>query len=210
MSFPDNFGLYGIMTNPERGYEYLAEVLVEYEVAVLQLRDKKMSSFELLKMAEKVRKITEGSNTLFIMNDHVDIALDSAADGVHVGQDDLPPEEVRSRVGENMIVGLSTHNPTQTKEALSTHVDYVGVGPVYTTPTKDIPDPVLGLDTMKEMVDIATVPAVCLGGISLERLPEVLNAGARNFSLVRPLCATATPQKVLQEIRDIYKEFRGE
>ena len=205
----DNFGFYAILTNPLRGYEYLTEVLVEAEVAVVQLRDKHSSPFHLLKIAEKLRKITEGSKTLFIINDYPEIALDSGADGLHIGQSDGDPTLIRQTIGSDMILGLSTHNPNQTKAALKHPIDYVGVGPVYPTPTKDIPDPVLGLETMAEMVTIATVPSVCLGGISLDVLPEVLSAGAHNFSLVRPLCASSRPQEVVKEIQAIYTNSRA-
>ena len=208
MIFPDSFGFYAILTDPLKGYEYLTEVLVEQEISVVQLRDKRLSEFDLLKVAEKMRKITEGSNTLFIMNDSPVIALDSGADGVHVGQDDMKPSEVRAMVGKNMLIGLSTHNPTQTLEAQNTPIDYIGVGPVFATPTKDIPDPVLGYSTMGEMVQLSKVPAVCLGGISLAKLPEVLRAGARNFSLVRPLCIAEDPRKVIAQIQEVYQNHK--
>ncbi len=203
----DNFGLYGILTNPVRGYDYLTKLLVDYEIRFIQLRMKNGTDYDKLKVAEVMKKITEGSNSYFIMNDSAQIALDSEADGVHVGQGDMSVSEVRKLVGEDMIVGLSTHNPTETKNSLSESVNYVGVGPVYTTPTKDIPDPVLGLDTMKEMIDISSVPAVTLGGIDFDRLPLVLEGGSRNFSMVRPLCISETPEIELKKILAIQNRY---
>ncbi len=205
----DNFGLYGILTNPQRGYEYLTKLLVDYEIRFIQLRMKSGSDYEKLKTADIMRKITEGSNSLFIVNDSPRIALDSEADGIHVGQGDMAVDDVRKIVGDEMIVGLSTHNRDETSASLDLKVNYVGVGPVYATSTKDIPDPVLGLQTMKEMIDISTVPAVTLGGIDFDRLPLVLEAGARNFSMVSPLCASEDPAVELKKILDIQKRYIG-
>jgi thiamine-phosphate pyrophosphorylase len=202
----DNFGFYAILTNPLRGYEYTANVCVELELPFVQLRMKETSEYKVLLMAEKLRQITENTGSLLIINDYPIAAKDSGADGVHLGQDDMPIEQVREIVSPDTIIGLSTHNPQQTEEACKKQPDYIGIGPVYTTPTKKIPDPVIGLDGMKEMLDIATVPAVCIGGISLERLPEVLQAGARNFSIVRPVCEFNNPASVIKKILHIYKE----
>ncbi len=203
----DNFGFYGILTNPVRGYDYVTKLLVDNEIRIIQLRMKDGTDFDKLKVAELMRKITEGSNTLFIMNDHPQIAVDSNADGVHVGQSDMPVDEVRKLVGDEMIVGISTHNPTETERSRDLAVNYVGVGPVYATPTKNIPDPVLGLDTMKEMIDIAAVPAVTLGGIDFERLQLVLAKGARNFAMVRPICDSENPIFELKKILSIQKRY---
>ncbi len=206
MKIEDNFGFYAILTDPIKGYEYTAEILAELEIPFVQLRDKQNSEFKILKTAEKLTKIFEQSNTKFIVNDHVQITHDCGAHGVHLGQDDTAFDEARLILGEEKIIGISTHNPDQTKAANDLMPDYIGIGPVYKTPTKDIPDPVLGLDTMKEMVDIAKIPAVCIGGISEERLPDVLKAGARNFCMVRPVCQTEDPKKSVQNILRIYRE----
>ncbi len=205
----DNFGLYIILTSPVRGYEYCTNVCVEYELPFIQLRMKEHSEYRALRVAEKLRYITENSATRLIINDYPRVARDCAADGVHVGQEDMPFDEVKALVGPEMLVGLSTHNPAQTGEACEKMPDYIGIGPVYATPTKKVPDPALGLDGMKEMLAKATVPAVCIGGISLERLPDVLNAGAKNFCMVRPVCEAANPAGVIKRILDIYRKHGG-
>lgn len=202
----DNFGLYTIMTNPVKGYEYLTNVCVEKELPFVQLRMKEVSEYQVLKTAEKLRCITENSVTRLIINDYPRVAVDSAADGVHVGQDDMPYEGVLEIVGPGMIIGVSTHNPDQTEKACEKGPDYIGIGPVFATPTKKVPDPVLGLEGMKEMLEKATVPAVCIGGISLERLPDVLRAGAKNFCLVRPVCEASNPAKIIKSIFAVYNE----
>lgn len=203
---PDNFGFYAILSSPIRGYEYTANVCVELKVPFVQLRIKETSEYRILLLAEKLRQITENTNSLLIVNDFPTVAKDSCADGVHLGQDDMQIEQAREIVGTDAIIGLSTHNPQQTEDACKKQPDYIGIGPVYPTPTKKIPDPVIGLDGMKEMLDIATLPAVCIGGISLEKLPDVLLAGARNFCLVREVCESKDPAGTIKKILRIYKE----
>lgn len=207
ITIDDNFGFYSVLTRPLKGYDYLTKLLVDYEIPFIQLRHKSDDQFEVLKIAEAMRKITEKSNSRLIINDSVQITLDSDADGVHLGQDDMGILEARELVGDDIIIGLSTHNPDETKESVTLPVNYIGVGPVYKTPTKDIPDPVLGLETMKEMVSITNVPAICIGGISIDKIETVLRNGGRNFSLVRPLCSTEDPEKELQKIIAIQSPF---
>ena len=147
-----DFGFYLVMTNPVVGYAKCAEAAVKAGVRIIQLRMKHVSREEILREAREVRRVTQGSDTLFIVNDDPEIAAEAGADGVHVGQDDLSPREVRLRFPELKIVGLSTHNLNQVVAANEEPVDYIGVGPVYATPTKDIPDPTLGLETMGAMI----------------------------------------------------------
>jgi len=208
MKIADNFGFYGILTNPVRGYEYCTELMIDYEIRFVQLRMKKSSPQEVKPVAEKMTALTRGTKTLCVVNDFVDIAREVGADGVHVGQDDMAFDEVQKIVGGTTVIGLSTHSPDQTREACKKGPSYIGVGPVYPTPTKENPDPVIGFDGMKAMLEIATVPAVCLGGISLERLPYVLEAGAKNVSLVREICQSDNPAKVLKKIIKTWESFQ--
>jgi thiamine-phosphate pyrophosphorylase len=205
MEIPGRFGFYGIVSDPLRGHEYLAEMLVENEVRFIQLRMKKAARREIYKIAEKIRKITDRTNSLFIVNDDAVIARDVCADGVHLGREDMPFEEARKLLPDG-VIGLSTHNPGQTEEAVKKRPAYVGAGPVYATPTKEIADPVIGIPGLKEMLSLATVPAVAIGGIDKGNLAEVLRAGAVNFCSVRPLNASPNPEKALKELLRIYRE----
>jgi thiamine-phosphate pyrophosphorylase len=209
MSIPENFGLYAILTDPLKGYEYMARLFTDYNIAFIQLRMKKEPPAVILKTAEKLRGVIDRNSSRFIINDHPAIAAAVGADGVHVGQDDMPFEEVRKIVGPDAIIGLSTHSPdeTQTACALAPAPGYIGVGPVYLTPTKASPDPAIGLDGMKKMLSLATVPAVTIGGIDLANLRDVLGAGARNFCMVRQLVRVEKPEKVLKEVLGIYEEY---
>ncbi|MBO7207683.1 MAG: thiamine phosphate synthase, partial [Kiritimatiellae bacterium] len=146
----NDFGLYLVMTDPAVGYAKCAEAAVKAGVKIIQLRMKKASREAILREAREVRWVTSGTETLFIVNDDPALAAEVMADGVHVGQDDMDPVEIRERYPQLRIIGLSTHSPAQTAASNSKPVDYIGVGPVYATPTKEIPDATLGLETMAE------------------------------------------------------------
>ena len=198
-----DFGFYLVITNPAVGYAKCAEAAVRAGVKIIQLRMKHATRDEILAEAREMRKVTAGIGTLFIVNDDPSIAAEVDADGVHVGQGDMPPAEVRARYPGLRLVGLSTHNMEQVRASVSQPIDYIGVGPVYATPTKDIPDPTLGLKTMGEMIAAAAHPAVAIGGIDAERLPEVIAAGARNFAVVRAVCRSDDPYSAIRSLQDI-------
>lgn len=206
MKVPQTFGFYAILTDPAIGYERLTDLLVENEVAFVQLRMKDTPAGEIERTGRALRRITAGSSTRLIINDHPAIAAGIGADGVHIGQDDIPYEQARAIVGSEAIVGISTHSPRQTQAACALSPDYIGIGPVFPTTTKSIPDPPLGIEGMQTMLAEAKVPAVVLGSINAQNLAEVLRAGARNFSLVRPLNRSNNPRAVLAEILKTYRE----
>lgn len=191
------FGLYLVMTNPVVGYAKCAEAAVKAGVKIVQLRMKKASREDILREAREVRRVTSGTDTAFIVNDDPFIAAEAGADGVHVGQGDMSPGEIRSRFPELSIIGLSTHNLSQVALANDENVDYIGVGPVYATPTKEIPDPTLGLEMMGQMIRLSRHPAVAIGGIDKLNLPDVRKGGAENYAVVRAVCQSADPYKEL-------------
>ena len=193
-----DFGFYLVITNPVVGYAKCAEAAVRAGVKIVQLRMKHASREDILREAREMRRVTLGTDTLFIVNDDPSIAAEVEADGMHVGQDDMPPAEVRMRFPGLKVVGLSTHNLAQVQASRAQPIDYIGVGPVYATPTKDIPDPTLGLETMGRMIAEAAHPAVAIGGIDAERLPAVQAAGARNWAVVRAVCSAADPYEAIR------------
>jgi thiamine-phosphate pyrophosphorylase len=207
MKIRDAFGFYGILTDPVRGYEYCTELFVDHEIAFVQLRMKDAPDELVIKTARKLLEITRGAKTRLIINDNPAIAHAVAADGAHVGQTDMSASEARTFMGDNAIIGISTHSVQQMQNACRLGPDYVGIGPVYPTPTKKTPDPAIGIDGMKEVLAHATVPAVAIGGITLDNLPLVLEAGAKNFCMVRPITTTYEPEKALKEILRVYRDF---
>ena len=202
-----DFGFYLVMTNPAVGYARCAEAAVKAGVRIIQLRMKHAERADILREAREVRRVTHGTDTLFIVNDDPSIAAEVEADGVHVGQDDMPVAEVRRQFPSVRIVGLSTHSPAQARAAIAQQPDYIGVGPVYATPTKDIPDPTLGLATMGEMIAAVPFPAVAIGGIDAARLPDVIAAGARNFAVVRAVCQSPDPYSAILKLLDVTKHI---
>lgn len=189
-----------MITNPVVGYAVCAEAAVRAGVGIIQLRMKHASRDEIVREALEMRRVTAGTGTLFIVNDDPSIAAEVGADGVHVGQGDMAPTEVRRRFPGLRIVGLSTHSMEQVEASWREPVDYIGVGPVYATPTKEIPDPTLGPELAGRMIAAARVPAVAIGGINAETLPPVLAAGAKNFAVVRAVCGSSTPESSIREL----------
>ena len=188
----EDFGFYLVMTDPVVGYEACAEAAVRAGVKIVQLRMKHAAREDVLREARAVRRATAGTGTLFIVNDDPALAAEVGADGVHVGQDDMPVPDVRRRYPSLRFVGLSTHNLGQVRAAAAVRPDYIGVGPVYATPTKDIPDPTLGLETMAAMVAAAPCPAVCIGGH-----PRPAGRGGRGGGPRSRLSAGAGPHAFL-------------
>lgn len=202
-----DFGFYAILTDPLTGYEKCTEILVDYGIKFVQLRIKNETDDQVRRIAEILIKKTENTETKLIINDYANIAYECGAHGVHLGQNDMPFTDARKLLGPNAIIGLSTHTPEQTSQACALGPDYIGVGPVYPTPTKKIPDPVIGIEGMKKMVSISLVPSVAIGGINLANLRAVLEAGAKNFCMVRQFTQSTDPQKVLKETLKIYREY---
>jgi len=202
----NSFGLYLILTNPAAGYESCAEAAVETGVAFLQLRMKSAGFDELLDTAGRLRNITLGSPTRFIINDNLEIAMEVDADGIHLGQDDLSVTEARARWNTaEKICGLSTHNLAQAQEAARLLPDYIGVGPVFATNTKMDTDPILGIEHTARIVQNVELPAFAIGGINEQNLPELLRAGIPNFCVVGAVNHSTDPAVAIRRLQTIWE-----
>ncbi|MCD4829132.1 MAG: thiamine phosphate synthase [Candidatus Cloacimonetes bacterium] len=195
-----DFGLYVILTQPRAGHIAVAEACVRLGVRMMQLREKHLADRELLRLARELRTVTRGTDTALFINDRPDIAALCDADGLHLGQDDMSLGEARRIVGDDMRIGLSTHSLEQASAALAQQPDYIGFGPLWSTPTKANPDPIVGTGLLSQVLAIADVPVVAIGGIFPERIPEVLAAGARNLALVRHFMDTDDPAPRIAEV----------
>jgi thiamine-phosphate pyrophosphorylase len=199
-------GLYLLLTEPRVGYEKLAELAVESGVGAIQLRDKRLESGKLLALARHLRAITRDTDTLFFVNDRPDIARLAEADGVHLGQTDLGIAEAREIVGSRLLIGKSTHNVDQLEAAIIDGADYVGIGPVFATSSKENPDPVLGPAKAARMLRRAgNVPAVAIGGLTAENLPELFAAGFSCYALISHVGASEEPAAILKQLRKLEK-----
>ena len=143
---------------------------------VVQLREKELPDKEMIRLADELRRLTTEAGVGFIMNDRADLAVLCNADGVHLGQEDLPPPAARTVVGEDRIIGVSTHSVEQAHQAVADGADYIGVGPVYPTITKGY-DKGVGLGYIRAAAECAKgIPLVAIGGITAERVPEIFHA----------------------------------
>ncbi len=203
------FGLYLVITDPITSYSAVAEAAVRAGLRYIQLRMKQTARTEMLASARTLRAITQGTPTRFIVNDDPALAAEAGADGVHLGQDDLPIPEARKRFPELRIFGLSTHSYAQMEAAKAIAPDYAGVGPVYATPTKAIPDPTLGPQEAGRIVQASPWPTVAIGGIDEARLPEVIRAGAINFSVVRAVCKSPAPYDAIRRLQELWLSLRA-
>lgn len=168
-------------------------------VRLIQLRAKTMASGAMLALAEALLLRTRPAGARLIINDRADIAAMSGADGVHVGQDDLAPDEVRALLGDAAVVGLSTHTMAQVERAVTMPVSYVAVGPVFGTRTKDTGYEAIGLDFVQRaavVVHAAGLPLVAIGGIDAGRARAVLDAGADSLAVISDLVGPTLPATI--------------
>lgn len=171
----------------------LAEAAIRGGADVLQLRDKKASDADFLAMARLLSPLTRRLGVPLVINDRLRLAKECGADGVHLGQEDGSLAEARRILGDNVLIGRSTHSPEQALSAEREGFDYVGVGPVYATPTKPGRTPV-GLELVRFAADHLKIPFVAIGGIDEGNIQTVLDAGARCVALVRALLGSNDPE----------------
>ncbi len=205
-------GIYGILgekfslgrTNVE-----VARQMVDAGVDILQYREKvKDKSYkDMLDECYKIRKITEKAGVPFIINDHVAIALLVGADGIHQGQDDLPVKEVK-KLAPGMMIGCSTHNSAQAKKAVEDGADYIGVGPIFTTRTKEDVCDAVGLDYLDHVAANHEIPFVAIGGIKRSNLRDVVARGAKTVCLVTEIISAKNIEKRIKEIKDIILKIK--
>jgi thiamine-phosphate pyrophosphorylase len=164
--------------------EKTAGALIRGGARVIQLRAKDSSAADVITAAAAIRALTLKNGVAFIINDRIDIAILSGADGVHLGQDDIPLEDCRRLLGSSAIVGISTHDLDEARKAASGGADYISFGPVFATVTKKDAAPPRGIEGLRELVREVTLPIVAIGGITEENVEEVLSAGADSVAII--------------------------
>jgi thiamine-phosphate pyrophosphorylase len=183
-----------------------AQELAAAGVGLLQYRNKSASAKELLETSRELVSSLESSRTALIVNDRPDVAALAGAKGVHVGQDDLDAEQARAVVGKEKWVGASTHNLEQFRRALATSADYIAVGPIFATTSKANPDPVVGVELIREVRALTDKPIVAIGGITLERAKAVIDAGADSVAVISDILLARNPGERARQ----YVELLGE
>ncbi|SFM32367.1 thiamine phosphate synthase [Pelosinus propionicus] len=175
------------------------------DIKVIQYREKEKDMKKKYEECKIIRELTKEADVTFIVNDDIDLAMMVQADGVHIGQDDFPLEAVRQLVGDQMIIGISTHSPEQAQRAVKAGADYIGVGPIFKTSTKkNVCDPV-GLEYLKYVVDNISIPFVAIGGIKESNVLEVVHCGAKCIAMVTEITQAQNIGKKINDIRKIIK-----
>jgi thiamine-phosphate pyrophosphorylase len=170
-------------------------LLIAGGATLIQLREKHLSPREFFPQAQAAIAVARDHGVKIIINDRVDIALALKADGVHLGQDDMPPQAARALLGAAALIGFSTHNPAQANSARTLPIDYLAIGPIFPTSSKRNPDPIVGLAGLEQVRKaVGNLPVVAIGGITVENLPSVLNGGATCAAVIS--AALADPSRI--------------
>ena len=185
-----------------RPIEDIVMKAVEGGISAVQLREKNTPTGEFLSLALILKKILP-ANIPLIINDRIDIALASGADGAHIGQEDMPYLKARALLGPAAIIGLSVENEEQAYAAENLDVDYLGVSPIFTTPTKSELTFEWGIEGLKRLRKMSSKPLVAIGGISQINAARVLEAGADGLAVVSAICSASNPEKASAELREI-------
>jgi len=199
------FGITGEDFSRGRTVDEVVNAMIKGGIRVIQYREKDRGLRVKLEECRRIRALSQEHGVLFIVNDHVDLAMLVDADGVHVGQDDLPVAQVRALVGEEMMIGVSTHSLSQARRAMADGADYIGVGPIYATRTKnDGCDPV-GLAYLDNVVREIPLPFVAIGGIKVHNIEQVVRHGAKTVALVTEILGAEDIRATVSELTAILK-----
>jgi len=196
--------LYPITDRRLSGLSHAEQVarLSDGGASLVQLREKHLSPREFYREAEEALRVARARGVRLVINDRADIALALGADGVHLGQDDMPPGAARSLLGDKAIIGFSTHSVAQAIEAARLLVDYVAIGPVFATSSKENPGPAVGLEGVARVREaVGQVRLVAIGGINEENARAVLDAGADSVAVISALLAPGDPAEITRRTR---------
>ena len=186
-------------------YEQVEQAL-QGGVSTLQLREKNLSDEEFLKEAMEIKELCKKYNVPLIINDNVEVAIKCGADGVHVGQEDMEASKVREKVGPKMIIGVSAHNVEEARSAVSNGANYLGVGAVFSTSTKDDVD-VLKKETLKEICLAVDVPVVAIGGINQDNILELKGTGVDGVAVVSAIFSSENIVETCKKLRKLSEEM---
>lgn len=192
-----------------RSLEEIVEEAVKGGITMLQLREKNTSTADFYKIACSLKDLLKGHNIPLIINDRLDIAIASDADGLHIGQSDMPYSVVREILGKDKIIGLSVETIEQAREANELDVDYIGLSPVFSTNTKtDINTP-LELEGIREIASFTKHKTVAIGGINTQNTGDIIKNGANGIAVVSAIISQESPKMAAAELKKIIKEARN-
>lgn len=189
----------------DRSLFYVLTDLLAGGARIIQLRAKDLTSSEFYRLAIEARDLTRRAGCLFIVNDRVDIAMVSHADGVHLGQDDLPLAVARRLMGREKIIGISTHDLAQGEEAEREGADYIGFGPIFGTATKHTGYSARGIETLRQMCKTVNVPIVAIGGVTESNVQQVWDAGANAAAIITDIMGAEDVMEKVKRILGLHK-----
>lgn len=202
----EDLGLY-LVTDRDlclgRSLDEVVRGAVEGGVTMVQLREKNSSTRDFVELALRLKPLCQAAGVPLIINDRIDVALAVDADGVHIGQSDMPYEEARRLLGADKIIGLSVENFGDLEVANGLDVDYVGISPVYGTPTKTDTATPFGLEGLRRAVRMSQHPTVAIGGMNSSTIGDVIGAGADGVAVVSAICSAPSPRKAAEELKTI-------
>ncbi len=175
---------------------------IEGGVDIVQLREKEIGSREYVELGKRVKGFLDRFHVPLIINDRVDVALAVGASGVHVGQEDIHPNDIKRFAPSDLIIGLSVNTIEHAKEANKLDIDYVGIGPVFHTSTKKDAKPTLNIDGLKRIVGLINKPAVAIGGIGIQNCVQVIETGVKGIAVVSAICGAKNPYLVAKEMKE--------
>jgi thiamine-phosphate pyrophosphorylase len=183
-----------------------AKILVDAGVRLIQYRNKSASARQLFESSRELARFLRTAGVRFVVNDRADVAALVDADGVHVGQDDLGVEQAREILGAEKWVGVSTHSVEQLKSAAESSVEYLAVGPIFSTGSKTNPGPVVGVEFVRKARSLTEKPIVAIGGITLERAGEVMQAGADSVAIISDIWRSDSPGRRAREYVELLEK----
>lgn len=184
----------------------LAKLAIRGGADTIQFRQKSGSTREMIQAARDVKQVCEERGVTFIVNDRVDVAIASGADGVHLGQDDFPIPLAREVLGKGCLIGGSAATIEEARICLSEGADYVGFGPVFPTTSKDDAGPVSGISILKEVVQSISLPIIAIGGVSADNAAEVMEAGAHGIAVISAVCCQEDPEEATRALHRVLTE----
>ena len=192
-----------------RSCAQVVEAALRGGVSIVQYREKASTTRRMIDEARDLLRLCRRAGVLFIVNDRVDVALAVDADGVHVGQDDMPAGLARALIGPRKILGVSAGNPEEARRAEGEGADYVGASPVFATPTKTDAPPAIGVDGLRALVAAVSIPVVAIGGMNAENAAVILSAGAAGVAVVSAIVSAPDVEAAARAIRDAIGRARA-
>jgi thiamine-phosphate pyrophosphorylase len=209
---PREWGLFLVTDRKQTAGRELVDVLAQALVGgvrAIQLREKDLATVEIYRLGERLLPMTHEAGAALIVNDRVDVAMALGADGVHLTRKSLPPHEVRALVGPGMLVGVSCHGMADVHEAVAGGADYLALGPIYATPSKETYGPPLGPDMLRQARAVCPISILAIGGITAQRVPEVTAAGADGVAVISAVLASPDPGRASRELIGAVARTKG-